>query len=359
MVRYVRRADTNIAFQTFGDGPIDLLFVPNWINDIEAAWDEPSYAGFLRSLGAFSRVSWFDKRGTGLSDPIPISDRLDLDSWVQDVEAVRKAVGAGKPVLFGAASGGPICISYAAQYPDHVAALVLYDSYATLAAAEDVPWGFSPEAARGIERRFEAEWAEGPYLDVVAPTLSGDARFRSWWAHYRRHASSPGTARALRRLSNEIDVRSQLPLVQAPTLVVHRSGDRYILVEHGRYLARRIAGAILLEVRGDDHLFFVGDASSIVAEVAAFLARVLDRTEIRRLSASSRRKSARWGWESITAAERRVVDLVLEGLSNNEIAVRLHLSKNTVDAHLKSVYRKLGVRSRSGLISLAREQHST
>jgi len=354
--RYARRGGVNIAYQTIGAGPIDLVFVPNWINSTEAAWEEPSFAAFLRSLATFSRLIWFDKRGTGLSDPIPPHEINGLDDWVEDLDVVLEATGSNKPVLFGTSSGGPICITHAARHPEGVAALILLDTFARLMEAEDIPWGLATARARKVEQRMEDDWAAGPFLAQVAPTMQDDDRFREWWARYRRNACSPGVARALRKLSHQVDVRGLLAGIRTPTLVLHRTGDRYVPVEHGRYLSEKIAGSSLVELPGADHLFFLGDANRVVAEVARFLAEHLGMPEIARLAASSRRSAATWGWDSISQAERRVVELLSEGLTNTEIARRLSLSRHTVDVHVKHVFRKLGVSSRAELIAAANQR---
>jgi class 3 adenylate cyclase len=267
---YTQSGDVMVAYQVMGQGPLDLVIVPGFISHLEQAWEDPSYTRFLQHLSSFSRLIRFDKRGTGLSDravEIPtLEERMD------DVRAVMDAVGSKRAALFGISEGGPMSVLFAATYPERVSALVLYGSIAKGAWSSDYPWGI----------RYDQEWEDwlkswrqewgGPFgIDVWAPSMAGDERFRQWWAKYLRLGGTPSSVINLWRMNGKIDVRDILPAVHVPALVLHRSGDRAVEIEQGRYLAEHIPSANFVELAGDDHLWWVGDFASIVNEIEEFL----------------------------------------------------------------------------------------
>jgi pimeloyl-ACP methyl ester carboxylesterase/tRNA A-37 threonylcarbamoyl transferase component Bud32 len=273
-VHYARSGDVNIAYQVLGDGPLDLVFVMGWISHLEYFWREPSFARFLRRLAQFARVILFDKRGTGLSDRVA-TDRLPtLEQRMDDVRAVMDAVGSQRAVLCGISEGGPMCSLFAATHPEKTIALVMIGSYARRLRGEGYPWGVTAEAREHFFEEIRNHWGGPVGLSDRAPSMVGDAAFREWWAAYLRYGASPSAALALTRMNSEIDIRHVLPTVRVPTLVVHRTGDRCLRIEEGRYLAERIPGARMVELPGDDHLPFVGDQEAILSEVEAFLASV-------------------------------------------------------------------------------------
>ncbi len=272
-VRYARSGDVDIAYQVFGSGPIDLVFVMGWISHLEWFWREPHFARFLRRLGRFSRVILFDKRGTGLSDRVP-TDRLPtLEQRIDDVRAVLDAIDSRRAVLCGVSEGGPMCALFAATHPERTQALVMIGSYARRLCTDDYPWGLTEAQLEQFCGEIQRTWGGPVGVEARAPSLVGVPAFREWWAAYLRHGASPNAAVALTRMNAEIDVRPVLPTISVPTLVVHRSGDRCLTVEQGRYLAQNVPGAVLVELPGDDHLPFVGDQDAIVTAIEQFLAR--------------------------------------------------------------------------------------
>jgi pimeloyl-ACP methyl ester carboxylesterase len=273
-IRYARSGDVNIAYQVLGAGPPDLVFVQGWVSNLESFWQEPSHARFLRRLASFSRLILFDKRGTGLSDRVPVSELPSLEQRMDDVRAVLDAVGSERTALMGLSEGGPMCILFAATYPERTAALVMIGAYARRLWAEDYPFGASPEEYDAFLESIEQGWGGPVGLDARAPSLAGDERFRSWWSTNLRMSASPAAAYALTRMNGEIDVRHALPAVSAPTLILHRVGDRALPVEGSRYMAERIPGAQLVELPGDDHLPAVGDPDAILDEIEEFLTGV-------------------------------------------------------------------------------------
>ena len=269
-VRYARSGNVNIAYQVVGDGPIDVVFVMGWVSHVEEFWTEPSFARFLTRLGSFSRLIVFDKRGTGLSDRV--TELPTLEQRMDDVRAVMDAVGSTRAALLGVSEGGPLCSLFAATYPERTLALMMIGSYARRLWAPDYPWGPTEAQRDAFLREIEQEWGGPVGIDIRAPSRVNDPAFREWWAHYLRQGASPGAALALTRMNAEVDVREILPLVRVPTLVIHRSGDRCLRVEEGRYVASRIPGAHFVELPGNDHLPFVGDQDAVMAAIEQFLA---------------------------------------------------------------------------------------
>ena len=284
VTRYAKSGDVHIAYQVVGDGPIDLVWAPGYISHVESAWDEPSHARFIGRLATFSRVIRFDKRGTGLSDrsiAVPtLEERMD------DVRAVMDAVGCERAALFGENDGGPMCVLFAASYPERTLALVLYATFARHVAAPDYPWPLPREERERNVRRVVERWGEPVILEAMAPSVAGDERFRQWWAAYLRLGASPGAALGLFMMNSEIDVRPLLPAIQTPTLVLHRTGDRVRKVDEGRYIATQISGARFVELPGVDHLPYVGDTESLVGELEEFLTGVRHEPESDRVLAT-------------------------------------------------------------------------
>jgi len=276
-VRYAHSGSVNIAYQVVGSGPIDLVFVMGWVSHLEYFWNEPSFARFLSRLASISRLIVFDKRGTGLSDAVPVSQLPTLEQRLDDVRAVMDAVGSQRAVLLGVSEGGPLCSLFAATYPEKTEALVMIGSYARRLRDVDYPWGPTLQERDEFLQTIVDEWGGPVGIEVRAPSRMSDSAFRDWWASYLRMGASPGAAVALTRMNAEIDIRNLLPSIRVPTLVLHRTGDQCLKVEEGRYLASRIPGATFVELEGADHLPFVGDQEAILREIEQFLARTHDR----------------------------------------------------------------------------------
>jgi pimeloyl-ACP methyl ester carboxylesterase/DNA-binding winged helix-turn-helix (wHTH) protein len=268
-VRYARSGDVNIAYQTLGDGPLDLVFVMGWISHLDYFWTEPSFARFLRRLASFSRLILFDKRGTGLSDRV--GDLPTLEQRMDDVRAVLDAVGSKRAALCGVSEGGPMCSLYAATYPGKTEALVMIGTYARRIWDPEYPWAPTREEREVFLKSIREEWGGPVGVAARAPSRADDPAFRNWWATYLRMGASPGAADALTRMNTEIDVRHVLPSIRVPTLVIHRTGDLCLKVEEGRFVASKIPGATLVELPGVDHLPFVGDQDAILDAVESFL----------------------------------------------------------------------------------------
>ena len=284
--KYAKSGDVNIAYQVLGNGPLDLVFVMGWISHLEYFWRDPSFARFLRRLASFSRLILFDKRGTGLSDRVPVHELPTLEQRMDDVRAVMEAVGSDRAALCGVSEGGPMSALFAATYPERTAALVMIGTYAKRIWAPDYPWAPTAEQRNHFFEEIQKNWGGPVGIEERAPSKRDDPQFREWWATYLRMGASPGAAVALTKMNAEVDVRHVLPTIRVPTLVLHRTGDLCLKVEEGRYVAERIPEAKYVEQPGEDHLPFVGDQDSMLDEIEEFLTGVRHTAEPERVLAT-------------------------------------------------------------------------
>lgn len=284
--KYARSGEVHIAYQVVGDGPLDLVLVPGWISHIEHQWEDPAHARFLERLASFSRLITFDKRGTGLSDRVADSALPTLEQRMDDVRAVMDAVGCSRAALVGVSEGGPMSALFAATYPERTVALVMYGTYAKRIRDADYPWAPSREEHAAVLATYLQSWGTAVRLEVYAPSVAGDERWRQWWARHQRLAASPGAGVALARMNIEIDIRDVLPTISVPTLILHRTDDRLARVEGARYIAAKIPGAKYIEQPGNDHLPWLGDADALVAEIQEFLTGVRPEAEVDRVLAT-------------------------------------------------------------------------
>ena len=282
--RYASSDGVSIAYQTIGEGPIDLVVVPGWVSNLDAFWEEPAIEAFFRRLASFSRLILFDKRGTGLSDRV--SELPSLEVRMDDVRAVLDAVGSERAALLGYSEGGPMCALFAATYPERTSALLMVGSFARMMEAPDFPFGRSRQVVDDFLVEIERDWGKPMGLALRAPSRIGDERFEQWWARYLRASASPSAAAQLWRMNAQIDVRPVLPSIRVPTLVLHAAGDQVIRVENGRYLAGTIPNAKLVELPGDDHLPYLADAQAILDEIEEFLTGVRHHVETERVLAT-------------------------------------------------------------------------
>lgn len=283
---YARSGDVNIAYQVIGDAPLDLVFVMGWVSHLEYFWREETFARFLLRLASFSRLILFDKRGTGLSDRVPVNELPTLEQRMDDVRAVMAAVGSERAALCGVSEGGPMCSLFAATYPEKTLALVMIGTYAKRIRDAEYPWAPTTEERQHFFEEIRAHWGGPVGVEERAPSVAGDEEFRQWWATYLRMGASPGAALALTQMNAEIDVRQVLPSIRVPTLVLHRAEDQCLKVEEGRYVAERIPGAKYVELPGVDHLPFVGNQDAILDEVEEFLTGVRHTIEPDRVLAT-------------------------------------------------------------------------
>ena len=263
--RYAKSGPLHIAYQIFGDGPVDLVFVPGFISHIENYWDEPNCARFLQRLGSFVRVILFDKRGTGLSDSI--GDLGGMDQRMDDVRAVMDAVGTERAAIMGISEGGSLASLFAAHHPARSQALVLYGAFAKFTS-----WFPTKESLDQLFEYIDTNWGSGTSLPMFAPSMAADPAFQQWWGKFERLGADPGAAITIMRMNSEIDISDVLPSIHVPTLVIHRTDDVVVDVEAGRTLAQQIPSARLLELPGVDHPPWVADnTEEIVQAIGEFL----------------------------------------------------------------------------------------
>jgi class 3 adenylate cyclase len=266
--RYAKTADgVHIAYQAFGEGPVDLVVLPGGWN-LEMEWERPSVARFFGRLASFSRVIRFNMRGEGLSDPVAPRDWQTLEQRTEDMLAVLDEVGSERPALLGGVFGGQMMIFFTATHPQRTSALVLFGTTARFGWAPDYPWGMTPEQRESQAVDAERGWDQGAALArVLAPSLADDPNFVSWVSRLHRQSYTPGAARAAARMTFETDLRDLLPTIRVPTLVMCRSGAPNPGLKSSRYLADHIAGARFVELPGDEILMYLGDIDAVVDEV--------------------------------------------------------------------------------------------
>jgi pimeloyl-ACP methyl ester carboxylesterase len=259
VTKYARSGDVHIAYQAFGEGPINLVLVPGFVSNVENYWEQPDIARFLARLGGYARVVTFDKRGTGMSDRV--GELPGLEQRMDDLRAVMDAAGMEQAALLGISEGGPLCVLFAATYPDRCRALALYGSFSRFSY-----WFPTEQALEIFFRYVEEAWGTGGSLQKFAPSRASDAALQRWWGRNERLGASPAAVTALMRMNSQIDISGILAAVRVPTLVVHRTGDTTVKVEGGRDIAAHIPGARLVEIPGVDHLFYVGDNADAIAD---------------------------------------------------------------------------------------------
>jgi pimeloyl-ACP methyl ester carboxylesterase/DNA-binding winged helix-turn-helix (wHTH) protein/class 3 adenylate cyclase len=330
--RYVYNGDVNIAYQVVGSGPIDMVFVMGWVSHLEYFWKHHLFASFLNRLASFSRLILFDKRGTGLSDSVPLSELPTLEQRMEDVHAVMDAVESEKAVLIGVSEGGPMCSLFAATYPERTSALVMIGTYAKRIRDDEYPWAPTEEQREAFFEHMRSEWGGPVGIDDRAPSLADDEAFREWWATYLRMGASPGAAVALTKMNAEIDVRDVLPSIHVPTLVIHRSGDLCLKVEEGRFVASQIPGSKYVELDGIDHLPFVGEQNEILDEIERFVTETHFGAEHDRVLTTvmsvtfadahgERERRGDVDWTNFVAASRKFVHQRLKFFKGREVSI--------------------------------------
>ena len=329
--RYARLGELHLAYQVLGGGPPDLLLVDQWFTHVDIGWDVPPVARLRERLAAFGRLIVFDKRGTGLSDPVPTSSLPTLEEFMADIPAILDAVGAERVAIIANLGGGILAMPFAALHPDRVASLILVDCFARLLQAPDFPAGAAAETLMEALEQAERDTGRGVMLDRFAPSVAADERIRRAWVRYERSAATPGSTTAFVRMMYEGDVREILPAIAVPTLVIQRANGP-ISVEHGRYLAEQIPNAKYVELPGTDSLIWAGDQAGILAEIEYFVTGIRPVRDPRRVLAAvlftdivgSTELASRLGdarWESLLADHNRVVRGELERFGGHEIKV--------------------------------------
>ncbi len=328
--RYARMGDAQIAYQVWGDGPVDLVASrPLWA-PIDLLWDEPRVAHTLERLGGFARNVWFDSRGTGSSSALAPEMFSGPEVWLDDLGAVMAAMGSEKAALLGLEDGGPGALLYAATFPERVSALILVNTHARYVRADDYLVGMPRELLERYVEAMRSTWATMPMLEFLAPSMVDDELWSRWWLRSQRLACTPEYASATWRTLTGTNVHHVLPMIQAPTLVLHRRGNRHVRVQHAQYLADHIPDATYRELDGDDHVFLAGDTDALVDEIEEFLTgvrppvvsdRVLATVLFTDIVGSSERASELGDerWHRLLDAHNAVVRSQLERFRGREI----------------------------------------
>ena len=284
LTRYAKSGDLHIAYQVAGSGPIDLVYVPTWISQVEVVTEEPTIAAFIERLCRFARVISFDRRGSGLSDPWV--GPPTLEDQIDDVLAVMDAVGSQRAAMMGSLEGGPLAMTFAASHPERTRALVLYATFSRTLWAPDYDWA-DPEEVRNERIRWLVDqWGEGGVALGIAPSRADEPTFREWAGKMERYSASPGTIRKIMQFIGETDVRHVLPTIRVPTLVMHRRDDPSLKIEHSRHIAEHVPGARFVELEGSDGLFSVGDSEAVLGEIEEFLTGTRHEREADRVLAT-------------------------------------------------------------------------
>jgi pimeloyl-ACP methyl ester carboxylesterase/DNA-binding CsgD family transcriptional regulator len=352
--RYARAGGVSVAYQVLGEGPIDLVFIPSFVSNLELAWDWPPLAGFHTAFTSFARLVLFDKRGTGLSDRV--KQLPTTEERMEDLRAVMDTVGIARAAIVGVSEGAPLAICFAAAFPKRVSHLIVYGPLPKATRSDDYPWAQSEDWWNGVIQRFERSWGDPEYMeaDVAwrAPSELHNAEFVRWWGQYRRLGASPTAAADLARMNARIDVRSLLPQITCPTTVIVRRHDRVVSAEHGRYVARHTPGARYVELPGDDHLPFVGDSSAVVSAIAdAVGVRGPVTVDAAAVAPAHHDDFDSHAMAILSAREREVLRWVARGKTNGEIATALYVSEATVRKRLQNAYRKLAVPNRTAALA--------
>ncbi|MFI5226199.1 MAG: alpha/beta fold hydrolase [Candidatus Limnocylindrales bacterium] len=354
--RYARSGRFHIAYQTIGDGPIDVVFTDHWFSNVDAQWDFPPLADLLTKVAAFCRLIVFDKRGMGLSDPVSIESLPTIEEWIDDLRAVLDTIGSARPAFLSGIAATYMTLVFAATYPERTAALVLVDPTARLAEDDDYPWG-QPIAGLSAEfERMRATWGvSGGTMNVLAPNLVADRRLAQQFIRYERQSASPGTARAMVDLLFETDVRHVLTAIQVPTLVLQHANGPRIPPAMGRYVAERITGARYVEIPGADNYMWAGDTMALVAEIEEFLTGARPVVEPDRVLATvlftdivdSTKRAAELGdtrWRELLALHQVDVRDALERFRGREIKTTGDGFLATFDGPARAVRCALAIR---------------
>ena len=368
--RYARSGEFSIAYQVVGDGDLDLVYVPGLVSHLELFWEEPAYSRFLHRLASFSRLILMDRLGTGLSDRLPVGEASTYEQRMDDIRAVMDAVGSERAALLGWSEGAPLCATFAATYPQRTVALVMYGGMPRFVRAEDYPFGMPLEEMNAWLEVMPSMWGQDEeLLRLWAPNVADQPGPRRWFARFGRMAVSPGGAVALFSMVRDLDVRDVLPAIRVPTLLVHRAGDDLIRIEHSRYMADRIPDAKLVELPGEDHLWWFGDQDAIVDEVQEFLTGVRPAPEADRVLATvmftdivgSTRRAAELGdrrWRELLEGHEAVVRRELARHRGTEVKTTGDGFLATFDGPARGIrcarsiaegVRQLGIEIRAGL----------
>jgi class 3 adenylate cyclase len=284
--RYARLGGDRIAYQTLGNGPPDLVLALGSFGHLDIAWEDPGSALFLRTLASFCRLILFDRRGMGASDPLPPDPLPPWESYAEELAAILDEVGSQRAAIMGQNDAGPTALFFAATRPERTSALVLAHTSARYVVADDYPIGLPATVMEALLAEIDQLWGTEALAAMMVPSRADDARFRRWFAKLQRTGASPRVVQVLLRAALEVDVRPILPLIQAPTLILHRKDVQILTLEHSRYLAEHIPGARLVELPGADAALMWETPELVLDLIEEFLTGVRRAAEPTRVLAT-------------------------------------------------------------------------
>jgi class 3 adenylate cyclase/alpha-beta hydrolase superfamily lysophospholipase len=369
MPRYARNGSVSLAYDVVGDGERDILVTFGWIGSFQSALEHPAHARWLQRLASFGRVIMWDKRGTGLSERMP-ADRLPtLEERMDDMRVVMDAAGSERAAAVGISEGASLSAVFAASHPDRVTSLVLIGGFARTLADDDYEWGAPRETAAAFRRRMEESWGDNAgLLKLWAPSVADDPMAQEHWNRTMVFGATPATATAWLEMVEETDIRATLPAINVPTLVLHRTDDRIVHVEHARYMAEHIPDARYVELPGCDHLWWIG-GDDLLDEIESFLTGTTTAFEPDRVLATvmftdivdSTSRAAELGdrrWRDLCDAHDRAVRRLLERYRGREVKTLGDGFLATFDgpgraircaSDLREAVRSVGLEVRAGL----------
>lgn len=270
-IRYAWKGDVSLAYEILGDGPVDVMYLQGYLSNVEVTWEHPGFAMFARRLAASARLVVTDRRGLGVSERFTPADTPPIEVLMDDVEAVRRAAGLDRFVLFATGDCGLIATMYAATHPERLSGLVLYGCQPTERRTGDTPWGLTDEQLEWASRQVRDELGSGSWMARTNPSLAGTDHDGDWGGRYERLSLAPGSVYYESKRFGQTDVRTVLATVTTPTLVIHRTGDPEVPLDGGRLLAERIPGARWVQLDGDDHFPWLGDPEPVLDAVEGFV----------------------------------------------------------------------------------------
>lgn len=329
--RFTKNGDLAVAYQVLGDGPRDVIIVPNWFTNVEAVWDVPEFARWLEHLSSFCRLIYFDQPGTGVSDPISLDAPPTLEQWVDSARVVLDAAGSEEAVVMSIDGAFPAAAMFAASFPSRTSALIGMDSYARLAADDAFPFGYDPETLDGMVEGFVGLWGTGELQHTLNWDMPWNDEIRKRWARYERQVASPRVVKTMLELVSQLDVRDVLPTIRTPTLIIHHAEDVAFPLEHGRYIAEKIPDAKLVVLPGRNAWCLFDDWREILEEIREFITGTRgDETDEDRMLATvlftdivdSTQRAARIGdrqWRELLDAHDAIVRSQLGRFRGHEV----------------------------------------
>ena len=320
-----------VAYQVVGDGPVDILVMPNWFSNVEAYWDVPEFVRWFEYTTQFARFITFDQPGTGVSDPISLESPPTLEQWVDSARVVLDAAESREATVWAVDGASPTALLFAATYPARTTSLVILDGYARMLEDDDYPHGIARDTIDTLIEGISGLWGTGDFQHSINWDMPWNEEIRKRWARFERQVASPATARRMLTMLSQLDVRDVLPTIRVPTLVVHHADDVAFPLELGRYLAEHIPGSKLVVFPGMNAWPVFDDWRDILDEVREFMTGTRGETveEDRMLatvlftdivdSTSRAAKMGDSGWRALLDAHDAVVRSQLARFRGHEV----------------------------------------